>query len=96
MRAKISVASPEATLTRLLDALEQELIGASDDEILEAAKELGMNPKMKGSAAFLGLKYGSVPRPEDFFDVLSALPQDEVRRFILARQPRNKKGSREN
>jgi hypothetical protein len=51
---------------------------------------------MKGSAAFLGLKYGSVPRPEDFFDVLSALPQDDARRLMLARQPRNKKGSREN
>ena len=96
MRAKISIASPEAALTRVLEALEQELIMASDEEILEAAKELGMNPKMKGSAAFLGLKYAATPRLEDFFDVLSALPRDDAQRIRLAKQVRNKKDSREN
>jgi len=40
---------------RLLAALERELIEATDEEILEAAGELGMNPAMKGSAAFFGI-----------------------------------------
>ena len=55
-------------LTRILEALELELIDATDDEILEAAKELGMDPRMKGSAAFLGLKFPMSWRAQDFFD----------------------------
>jgi hypothetical protein len=43
---------------RLLVALERELIEATDDEILEAARDLGMNPAMKGSAAFFGVTIG--------------------------------------
>lgn len=39
----------------LLAALERELIEATDEEILEAARDLGMNPAMKGSAAFFGI-----------------------------------------
>ena len=44
-------------LERILAALERELLAATDDEILSAAKELGMNPAMKGSAAFFGIRY---------------------------------------
>jgi hypothetical protein len=40
---------------QLLAALEQELIEATDEEILAAASDLGMNPAMKGSAAFFGV-----------------------------------------
>lgn len=40
---------------RLLVALERELIAATDEEVLEAASDLGMNPAMKGSAAFFGV-----------------------------------------
>lgn len=47
---------------QLLAALEQELIAATDEEILEAAGDLGMNPAMKGSAAFFGVTRGS-PSP---------------------------------
>jgi hypothetical protein len=43
---------------RLLAALERELIAATDEEILEAASDLGMNPAMKGSAAFFGVTVG--------------------------------------
>jgi hypothetical protein len=60
--------SPAAALARVLDALEQELIDASNEEILEAAKDLGMNPMMKGSAAFMGLNYPGTARFTDFFD----------------------------
>lgn len=40
---------------RLIAALERELIEATDEEILEAARELRMNPEMKGSAAFIDI-----------------------------------------
>lgn len=43
---------------RLLAALERELIEATDEEILDAARDLGMNPLMKGSAAFFGVTNG--------------------------------------
>jgi hypothetical protein len=59
-------------LTRILGALELELIDATDDEILEAAKDLGMDPRMKGSAAFLGLKFPMTWGPEDFFELARA------------------------
>lgn len=47
---------PEASLEHVLTALERELLEASDEEILAAAAELGMNPSMRGSAAFVGVK----------------------------------------
>ena len=46
---------PDSTLERLLLALEDELLQATDAEVLAAAYELGMNPAMKGSAAFFGV-----------------------------------------
>jgi hypothetical protein len=55
MRTKLTLTTPAAALGRILDQLDRELIEASDEEILEAARDLGMNPLMKGSAAFLGL-----------------------------------------
>lgn len=56
MRTKVKSVSPEVRLTRVLTALEQELIDATDVEIREAAQDLGMNLDMKGSAAFAGLR----------------------------------------
>jgi hypothetical protein len=69
MRNKMMTAFPEVTLGRILQALEHELMEASDGEILEAAADLGMDPSMKGSAAFLGLKYPAVPRLQDYFSI---------------------------
>lgn len=62
-----------ARFDRLLAALEQELIMATDEEILEAAADLGMNPAMKGSAAFFGVTKRLPPSftpsdPSDFPD----------------------------
>ena len=85
MRTKVTQAFPETALERILDALEHELIGASDAEVLEAADDLGMKPRMKGSAAFLGLRYSAALRAEDFFDaewVRRVL--NDPRRIILA------------
>jgi len=65
---KVQLIRKVQRLARILEALELELIDASDEEILEAAKDLGMDPTMKGSAAFLGLKYPATWRAEDFFE----------------------------
>jgi hypothetical protein len=46
---------PDSALERLLVALEDELLQATDEEVLAAAHELGINPAMKGSAAFFGV-----------------------------------------
>jgi hypothetical protein len=69
MRTKVKAMSPEAALDRLLVALGQELIDSSDEEIMEAARDLGMDPKMRESAAFAGLKYPARPQLSDFFDL---------------------------
>jgi hypothetical protein len=63
-----ALSSPVAALARVLDALEQELIDASNEDILEAASDLGMKPMMKGSAAFMGLNSPGTARLTDFFD----------------------------
>jgi hypothetical protein len=68
MHTKLTNMPPEAVLARVLDALEHELVDATDEEILEAAKDLGMNPMMKGSAAFLGLQYSQAMQWADFFE----------------------------
>jgi len=39
----------------LLRALEQEVLDASDAEIIAVAHELGMKPELKGSSAFFGV-----------------------------------------
>ena len=90
MRAKVRVASPERRLMSVLDALEQEIIDATDEEILEAAQALGMNLRMKGSAAFLGLTYPITPKASDFFDILAELPPDHPLRARLPDGRRDK------
>jgi hypothetical protein len=82
----VTHAFPETALERVLDALEHELVAASDTDILEAANDLGMQPQMKGSAAFIGLRYASAtPRAEDFFDAKWMLQLlNDPRRIWLA------------
>jgi hypothetical protein len=58
-------------LDRVLVALENELVDATDDEIAEAAADLGMDLKMKGSAAFMGVLHSRPRRIEDIFDLES-------------------------
>ena len=69
MRAKVTKKSAELALSRVLDALAQELIEASDDEITSTAKSLGMDPTMRESSAFAGVTYPSRPQLSDFFDL---------------------------
>lgn len=47
--------TPGRAFERLLLSLERELIDATDAEIVQAARALGMDPSMKGSSAFFGV-----------------------------------------
>jgi hypothetical protein len=68
MAKRLKRVSSEAALARVLSALERELVEASDEEIREAARELGMDLDSRESAAFAGLKFPSRPQLGDFFD----------------------------
>jgi hypothetical protein len=89
MRTEVKRVFPQEALERVLAGLERELIEATEEEILEAAHDLGMKPEMKGSAAFLGLRFSAVPRAEDFFntEVLRRLASPGVLRR-LPKEPR--------
>lgn len=50
---------PELALERILLAVEREVMDATDEELLAAARELGINPSMKGSAAFSGVTFSA-------------------------------------
>ncbi len=52
----MSSVRPDVGLERLIHGLEQELLAAPDEEFVAGARDLGMNPEMKGSAAFIGVK----------------------------------------
>jgi hypothetical protein len=69
MRTKVNRTSAEAALARVLDALIQELIDVSDEEIVDAAKSLGMDPRARESAAFAGVTYPARPQLSDFFEL---------------------------
>ena len=57
----------QVRLERVLSALSSELAEATDEEVLQAAADLRMNPAARGSAAFLGVKWFFVPyKPEKF------------------------------
>ena len=47
---------PDVGLERVIHGLEAELLAAPDEEFVAGARALGMNPEMKGSAAFVGVK----------------------------------------
>lgn len=69
MRTKVIRNSPETVLVRVLDALAQELIEAPDEELLEAARTLGMDLAQPASAAWAGITYFARPRADEFFDL---------------------------
>jgi hypothetical protein len=96
MRTKLTQTTPAAALGRILDQLDRELIEASDEDILEAARDLGMNPMMKGSAAFLGLHVPAMAQFADFFDrdALSLLSVRSARQTIAPQSERKRKARR--
>ena len=83
MRSKVKAPAHEVVaLNRILQGLEQELIDASDEEVIAAAKDLGMDPSMQGSAVFAGLKFPARPQLSDFFDLDAMQPlQGPVKRI---------------
>lgn len=88
---KLTLTTPAAALGRILDQLDRELIEASDEDILEAARDLGMNPMMKGSAAFLGLQCFSLA---EFFDndaLKSLLLERTAHRTLEAPKPTSRR-----
>jgi hypothetical protein len=77
---------PEVMLARIAASFEEELIAASDEEIIAAAQDLGMNPMMRGSAAFAGIKYPiSARQRRDFFGITDWSSTPETERFDEAR-----------
>jgi hypothetical protein len=101
---------PERALERLLLALERDVIDATDEELLAAARELGMNPGMKGSAAFFDiLKHAafglartvehtnaddSLRRKETYVEGKQPISREEVRRWLAALTPETAKALR--
>jgi hypothetical protein len=74
MRSKVRPIQQLPAFERVLEAMGQELIESTDEELLEAARELGMDPTMRGSAAFIGLKYPAMPRLQEFFELAATHP----------------------
>ena len=94
MPTSMTLSWPETALTRILEALEQELLQASDEEIMTVAKELGMNPAMKGSAAFADIRYGVALRRTVIYGIEAwrgALTESE--KSVLAARTRPSGGS---
>ncbi len=73
-------------LANTLRALEEELLGASDEEVLEAAAAIGLRPDMKGSIALAGVTQLVVRRiaQEDRL----AVPAKSPRRRTTPSRPR--------
>jgi hypothetical protein len=59
----------ERRLQRVLAALESELLQASDAEVRQAAAELGIDPDMQGSIAWLGIFFPRKRRLDEVFDM---------------------------
>jgi hypothetical protein len=88
MSTRMNIDWPQLMLTRIAAQFEEELLAASDEEIIAAAKDLGMNPGMQGSAAFAGIKYPVGARQlREFFGITdwSSAPI-EAQRLAAARE----------
>ncbi len=73
-------------LLRILDALETEIIAATDDEVAGVLAERGMKPGKKGSVALLDLRSGIPfhPLTRDREDGVEAPAADETNRSPLS------------
>jgi hypothetical protein len=96
MHTKVTRAQQVSALERVLEALAEELIESTDEELLQAAQELGMDPTMRGSAAFIGLRYPSTRQLSDFFELAHhpALPASEAHSQATLPAPRRRVGAR--
>jgi hypothetical protein len=69
MHTKVSRTQRVSALERILDALAEDLVECTDEELLQAARDLGMDPTMRGSAAFIGIKYPTAWQLSHFFEI---------------------------
>lgn len=75
MRKRMNRTPPDVALDRVLAGLAPELVDATDEEIEQAAQDLGMNVRMKGSAAFIGVLYTFPKHFDDLFEPGPFLPK---------------------
>jgi hypothetical protein len=79
MSRQVTPPTNERRLQRLFVALESELLQASDEEVRQAASDLGIKPDMKGSIAWMGILFpGKIPR-----DVMVNI--DAIRNYLRRR-----------
>jgi hypothetical protein len=90
MHSKMIALKRLAALERILEGLAPELIESTDEELLQAAKDLGMDPSMRGSAAFSGVKYSATPHQADYFDIFAI----QVNRPALLTSPDKRPATR--
>ena len=74
MPRQVTPPTNERRLQRVLAALERELLAASDEEVREAARDVRIDPDMKGSIAWVGIFFSMKPWRDGMFDL------DEFRR----------------
>jgi hypothetical protein len=67
----------------VLAALEQEILQASDQEIRLAAQDVGIDPDMKGSIAWVGIFYPGKMKTEEMFDLEALRRRLQQRRTAL-------------
>jgi hypothetical protein len=67
----------------VLDGFSEDLVAATDEEVMTATASLEMNALMKGSAAFFGMKGPHAPYREGLFDD-PELSEDRVIEAVLA------------
>jgi hypothetical protein len=69
MPRQVTRITNETRLQRVLLALEQEVLQASDQELRQAAQDVGIDPDMKGSIAWVGIFYPGKVKMEEMFDL---------------------------
>ena len=99
MQKQLRGDAAHTALSRVLEFFEAEISEASDEEVLEAAAELRMNPRMKGSIAFAGVTFSEGLRHSLFSgfdaDALAALPYSRFDREQLAALQRKLRSAKE-
>jgi hypothetical protein len=78
---------PELGLERVLAALTQELLAASDEELAQVAGEIGLKPEMQGSVALFGVT--------STLDVAKLAARMEKRAARARAAPRPRRGAKD-
>jgi len=73
-----------SVLARVLEFFDAEISQSSDEEVLGAAADLRMNPRMKGSIAFAGIRFPAHWSEADFHGLSAESLAALQRRFDLS------------